>query len=181
MNSKMYQDEIKIPKDRIAVLLGIKGKVKREIESRTKTKLKVDSREGDVFISSEDSLSIFTAKPIIQAIGRGFNPNLALKILEEENSFELIDITDFSRKSKSRLQVLRSRIIGTKGKARRLLELLTHTDIEVYGKTIGIIGLQEDVAIAKQAITNLLQGSKHGNVYAYIERQKRMKDHAERE
>jgi len=53
--------------------------------------------------------------------------------------------------------------------------------IDLCEKTIGIIGLQEDVAIAKQAITNLLQGSKHGNVYAYIERQKRMKDHAERE
>ena len=171
----MFQDEIKIPKDRIAVLLGVKGKTKREIESKTNTKLRIDSKEGDVTISPQDSLAFFTTKPIILAISRGFNPSLALKILGEENSFELINIQDFSRNSKSRMQVLKARVIGRNGKARRLLELLTHTDLEVYGKTIGIIGLHEDVAIAKQAIINLLNGSKHGNVYAFIDRQKRMK------
>ncbi|HLC58011.1 MAG TPA: KH domain-containing protein [Candidatus Nanoarchaeia archaeon] len=175
----MYQDELKIPKDRIAVLVGVKGSTKRDIEKKTNTKIKVDSKEGDVFIFSEDSLAIFTAKLIIQAIARGFNPAIALKLLEEDYCIEIIDITAFSRKSKKRLQVLRARLIGSQGKARKLIEQLTNTDIEVYGKTTSIIGLHHDVMLSKQAVLNLLQGSKHGNVYAFIEKQKRMKSKRE--
>ena len=40
-----YQYELKIPKERIAVLIGKKGETKRVIERTTKTKLKV-SRNG---------------------------------------------------------------------------------------------------------------------------------------
>jgi len=75
--------------------------------------------------------------------------------------------------------VLRARLIGSQGKARKLIEQLTNTDIEVYGKTTSIIGLHHDVMLSKQAVLNLLQGSKHGNVYAFIEKQKRMKSKRE--
>jgi len=171
----MFEDGIKIPKDRIAVLVGVKGKTKREIERRTSTKIKINSEEGDIIISSEDSLAVFTAKLIVHAISRGFNPLIALKLLDEENCFELVNIDDFAKKSKKRLITLRARLIGSSGKCRKLIEILTHTEIQVYGKTAGIIGLQENVFLAKHAIINLLQGSKHGNVYAYIDRQKRLK------
>ena len=70
---------------------------------------------------------------------------------------------------------MRARLIGSQGKARKSIEVLTNTEIVVYGKTVGIIGSQEDVFLGKQAIVNLLQGSKHGNVYAYIDKQKRLK------
>ena len=43
----MYEEELKIPKDRVAVLIGKKGETKRAIQSRTKTKIRV-SKEGDV-------------------------------------------------------------------------------------------------------------------------------------
>lgn len=171
----MFQETLKIPKERIAVLLGVKGKTKREIEKQTRTRLKIDSLEGDVLIAGEDSLNVFTTKPVIQAIARGFNPSAALRLLDEENCLEILDITEFSKKSKNRLRVMRARLIGSKGKAKKSIEILTHTDIEVYGKTCSILGLQEDVLLAKQAVINLLQGSKHGNVYAFIDRQKRLK------
>ena len=50
---------------------------------------------------------------------------------------------------------------------------MTNTSICVYGKTVGIIGKQENTSLAEHAIINLLQGSKHGNVYAFIEKQKK--------
>ncbi|MCX6707311.1 MAG: KH domain-containing protein [Candidatus Woesearchaeota archaeon] len=41
-----YSYDIKIPKDRVAVLIGKKGEVKKEIEECTKSKIKIDSKEG---------------------------------------------------------------------------------------------------------------------------------------
>lgn len=169
----MFQEGLKIPKKRIAVLIGEKGKTKREIEKFTSTKLTINSEEGDVIIESQESLNVFNTKPIIQSIGRGFNPNISLKLIEEDNILEIIDITSFSKKSKKDLIRLKSRLIGTNGKARKMIEMLTHTEICVYGKTVSIIGKQDNVYLAKKAITNLLQGSKHGNVYGFIERTKK--------
>src|SRR3989338_5457047 len=169
----MFQEGLKIPKKRIAVLIGEKGRIKREIERFTSTKLTINSEEGDVIIESQESLNIFNTKPIIQSIGRGFNPKIALRLIDEENTLEIIDITDFSKKTKKDMIRLKSRLIGTNGKARKMIEMLTHTEICVYGKTVSIIGEQDSVYLAKRAITNLLQGSKHGNVYGFIERTKK--------
>jgi len=168
----MYQEELKIPRERVPVLVGEKGSTKRKIQFKTKTKLKINSTEGDVVIESEDSLNILKSKDIIKAIGRGFNPDIALKLLDDDFSIEIMEIKDFTGKSKSRQIEQKARLIGTKGKARRLIEKMTNTDICVYGKTVCIIGNYNNVALARRAITCLLQGSKHGNVYKLIEKQK---------
>lgn len=168
----MYSSEIKIPKERVAILIGKNGKTKNLIEKKTKIILDIDSKEGIAVISDEDSVKIYLVEKIIKAIARGFNPDIALSLLKEDNSFELIDINDFS-KSKNRLKVLRGRIIGTQGKARNILERVTDTSIEVYGKTVGIIGELNNVTLARQAVINLLNGSKHANVYAWLEKQKK--------
>ena len=101
--------ELKIPKDRIAVLIGKGGSVKKQIEEETKTKLDIDSREGDVTLSGEDGLSLFTAREIVKAIGRGFNPDVALLLLKPDYSFELIIIEP---RSKNDLSRIKGRIIG---------------------------------------------------------------------
>lgn len=166
-------EQLKIPKQRIACLIGKKGSEKKEIEKKTKTKLKVNSSEGDIIIEG-DNLNCYSCKRIIQAIGRGFNPKIALLLLDENYYFELINIEDYSKKSKNALIRLKSRLIGTKGKAWKTIEKLTNTYLSIYGKTVGIIGLQDDVILTKQAIINLLQGSKHANVYAYIQKHKNL-------
>ena len=109
---------------------------------------------------------------MIQAIGRGFNPEVALTLLDESFSFELISLKDFSRNEKDAARI-RARIIGKEGKARLMLEKLTETFISVQGKTIGVIGKLESADIAKRAIEKLLSGAPHGNVYKFIEQQKR--------
>ena len=80
-------DEIKIAKERIAILIGKKGEIKRKIARLTNTKIKVDSKEGDVIITGEDGLGVYAAKQIVQAIARGFNPDKALSLLDDENIF----------------------------------------------------------------------------------------------
>lgn len=165
----MYSDELKIPKDRIGVLLGVKGAEKRKLQKKTHVKITVDSQTGDVSIEGEDSVDVFNAKPIIKAIGRGFNPDIAEKLLNEEYCVEIIDIENYCRRTKNDILRVRSRLIGTQGKARMNIERLTRTNIVVYGKTVSIIGKYDDVDVARQAMINLLNGSPHSHVYMFIE------------
>lgn len=169
-----FSDQLKIPKDRVAVLIGGKGQIKKEIESSTNIKLNINSVEGDVIIYGDDGLKILMAKNIITAIARGFNPKIAFNLLDEVNSIEVIDIKELLRnKTKNSLVRVRSRLIGKEGKARKLMEKLTKTDISICGKTVSIIGNSENVDIARRAVVNLIRGSKHGNVYSFIEKEKK--------
>ena len=168
-----YQYELKMPKARVAVLIGKEGSVKKKIEEETKTKLNIDSKEGDVFVSGDDALGLYSAREVIKAVGRGFNPDIALSLLKQDNIFEVISLIDYIGKSKEGLLRLRGRVIGKEGKSRRVIEDLTDCQICVYGKTVGIIGLAEKVGIAKQAIESLLKGSAHANVYKFLENKRR--------
>lgn len=168
----MYQSEIKIPRDRVAVLIGIKGATKQHIQKLTKAKLQV-SKEGEILMTTEDTVTAYLATPVIKAIGRGVNPEVALELLKEDICLEVISIPEFTGKSPEKLKRIKARLIGTKGKARHLMEKLTHTHIVVYGKTVALIGNIEDVAIAKQAVEKLLNGAPHSNVYNFIKAQRK--------
>ena len=79
---------LKIPKDRVGVTIGKNGKIKHQLEIITKTELKIDSETGNIAISSteetEDPLAIWKARYMIKAIGRGFNPEIALRLDNED-------------------------------------------------------------------------------------------------
>lgn len=167
-----FSYELKIPKDRVAVFIGKKGEIKKEIEEETKTKIRIDSKEGDVFIEGEDGLSLYTTREIIKAVGRGFNPEVALLLLKQDYCIEMIDINEFA-KTKNSLLRIKGRIIGKEGKCRRTIEDLTETKVSVYGKTASIVGQAENVSIARRAIENLINGSSHANVYKFLENQRR--------
>ncbi len=166
------QEEVKIPKERIAVLIGEKGNDKRRIQRRTNTRIRISSKEGDVLIEGDDSLNVVIARDIVRAVGRGFNPDIALALSNEGNCFELVNIQDFVGKAKNQNVRIKSRVIGTDGKCRRNIENLTGTSIVVFGKTIGIIGNIEGVGLARRAIEKLINGSPHNKVYKWIEIQK---------
>ena len=167
----MYIEELKVTKERIPILIGKNGSIRKQIELRTKTRVKIDSKEGDIQISSEDPLNIYTTKLIINAISRGFNPEIAYQLLKEDFGLEIISLPEVIGKNKNKIIRQRSRVIGEKGKCKHTLEYLTHTNISVQGKTISIIGQFQDALVARKAIEKLIQGSKHGNVYRWIEQQ----------
>jgi len=167
-------DEIRVPRERLAVLIGKKGEIKKEISRLTKTKIKIDSKEGDVTIAGEDGLNVYNARQVIYAISRGFNPNRALELLNENIIFEVINISDYARNLKNDLRRLKARLIGRNGKAKKTIEYLANVNLSIYGKTISIIGKPENVDTARHAINNLLSGSRHGKVYAYLERQRNL-------
>ncbi|MBI5871674.1 RNA-processing protein [archaeon] len=173
MEDIQVTETLKIPKERIRMLIGKNGKVRRMFEKRSGLILRIDSDEGEVMIKGE-STKVYDFKNVIIAIGRGFAPDTAFKLFEEEYGIEVLDISDYSGKSKKRLKVLKGRIVGTQGRARKNIEVMTGCFISVYGKTIAIIGLVDNSEIARHAVEKLLAGSMHGKVYAWLERRKRI-------
>ncbi|MCP3684227.1 MAG: RNA-processing protein [bacterium] len=167
-----YSYEIKIPKERVAVLIGKKGEIKQKLEKATKTKIQVDSNEGDVILTGEDALGLYTGMELVTAVGRGFNPEVAQLLLKGDYVFEQINLGDLT-KNKNHFIRLKGRLIGSEGKCRKLMEELTETYICVYGKTIGIIGESENVVIAKRAVQSIISGSPHSSVYRWLEQKRR--------
>jgi ribosomal RNA assembly protein len=164
-----FQYEVKLPKDRIAVLIGKKGQQKKELEEYTGTRIDVDSTEGDVYIKGDDALKLYAAKEVVTAVARGFNPDTALLLLKQDYCLEFLKMDEYVKSKNSQLR-LKGRVIGSEGKARKNIEFLTDTSICVYGKTIGIIGTTENVANARRAVESLLQGSPHANVFRWLEK-----------
>jgi ribosomal RNA assembly protein len=163
--------------DRVAVLIGPNGSTKERIEERTKIPLEIDSQTGEVTIDdheTQDPFIIFKIENIIKAIGRGFSPDQAFKLLNDEYDFYIFDIHDYTKKKASHVHRVKARIIGTNGKTKRILEDLTGSMISVYGHTVSIIGNVIDIDITKKAIDKLLQGKKHATVYGFVEQS--MKD-----
>jgi len=169
---------LKVPRERIGVLIGPSGAIKKYIEKTLFVKLEIESETGGVRITiaenAEDPSLLFKAKAVITAIGRGFAPELAFRLIRDEDSFlEMIDLRTIFGRSESDIKRVKGRIIGMEGKTRRILEELTETNVCVYGHTVSLIGDIEQVQAAKEAIQMLIRGSQHSTVYRFLHRKRR--------
>ncbi|MBW3583311.1 MAG: KH domain-containing protein [Euryarchaeota archaeon] len=167
---------VKIPKDRVGVLIGPDGKTKGHIERRLGVRLLIDSEEGEVEVddrTSEDPLAQIKAENVVRAIGRGFSPQNAAKLYSDDYYLELLDIHEFTGKNKDHVRRVTGRLVGTGGKTRKLIEDLTGCKISIYGHTVAIIGEIDGLAIAKEACSMILSGSEHASVYRYLENKRR--------
>jgi len=165
---------LKVPLDRIGVLIGEGGKVKREIEKRTRTRIHVSSSDGTVVIEPEapdvSPYNLLKAQEVVKAIGLGFNPDKALRLLGEDQVLMVIDLKQYIGDSPNHLARIKGRIIGERGKARRTIEEMTGTYISIYDTFVAIIGDYESANVAREAIEMLIQGRQHSTVYKYIDK-----------
>ena len=165
---------LKIPMDRIGALIGHKGETKKDLEDKLGVKLNIDSKTGDVTIDDhevEDPLMVIKMENIIKAVGRGFSPENALGLTDDNSDFFIFDLHDQVGKKEAHLIRLRSRVIGREGKTKKVLEELTSSKISVYGHTIAIISDIMKMNILKKSVDMLLTGSKHATVYRFVETQ----------
>ena len=169
---------VKIPKERVGVLIGPEGTTKKNIEDKLGVELQIDSEAGDVTITmtekAEDPSMLFRARDVITAIGRGFSPDHAFRLIrDEEAMLDIIDLRTVFGKSESDLKRVKGRIIGMNGKTRRIIEELTGSSVAVYGHTVGIIGNMDQAEVAREAIQMIVKGSLHSTVYRFLHRKRR--------
>ena len=157
-------ESILVPKDRIKVIKD--RPVKQKIEKTLNVKIKFEDNLVEI---KGEGIELFQAKNIVKAIGRGFSPEKAFRLFDEEEVLEIIELTGFKD---NKMKIIRSRLIGTKGKTRRAIEESSGCFISIYGKTVCIIGKYEQINIAREAIDMIIRGSKHSKVYGFLQQSK---------
>ena len=166
---------IRIPQDRVGTIIGTKGETKKMLQRISGIKIDVDT-EGEVLIHDDDE----TADPlmalkiidVIKAIGRGFAPDRATRLFDDDEYLEVVDLKEFVGGRNNQLSRIRGRIIGKDGKTRQIIEDLTGVYVTIYGNTVALIGNSISLPVAKHAIELLLNGSEHATVYHYLESQR---------
>jgi ribosomal RNA assembly protein len=160
--------------ERVGALVGKEGIVKSEIERRCGVSLEIDGKTGETRISYQPEALLetnpFKAYDIVSAIARGFSPQRAFSLLQEERILTLIDLREYSGKSENALVRIKSRLIGTDGKARKIIEELTQSEISIYGHTVAIIGDPEESKVAKEAIDKLAKGGTHKAAFELLQK-----------
>ena len=160
------EEIIKIGYNRLPVLIGVDGSVKKEISKKTNTNIEIDSNTGEVIISTDgDFLNAHIAQNVVLAIARGFSPEKAFKLFNDDYVLEVIPLDDYVKKSNSRHTQIKGRVIGREGRIKKMIEQNLHCFLSIYGKTVSIISKDDDLAEIRNLIEKLLSGAKHTVVF----------------
>jgi ribosomal RNA assembly protein len=151
--------------------------VKEYIQKKLSVELEIESETGKIVINlkkdATDPSLLFKAKDTVLAIGRGFSPERAYRLLEDDyNMLVIIDLREILGRSQLNIKRVKGRIIGKEGKTRRIVEEMTEAYVSVYGHTVAILGGIEQAEIARGAISLIIKGSRHATVYKYLQRKK---------
>ena len=180
-----------LDKERMAVAIGKNGETKKKIEELTGTIIKIDSNTGEFQVEpnkdenpvDEDSIPFdpsvraYATINILKAIGYGFNPDKALKLLDPEYTIETVDLEDILGHSENKLTRIKGRIIGDKGKIRAAIEQFSEVHLSVYNRYLSIIGDFEAIKLAKKAINMIMDGAPHKVVLNFLQKKYQEKKH----
>jgi len=164
---------VNIPVERVGVLIGSKGRIRKRIEENTNTRISVDSEAGEVTIIPREGATIINieiARRIVEAIGYGFNAEDSLRLLDENLILDVIDLKDFFRRREDIVRI-KGRLIGERGKFRRTLEEMTGVRVSIYDRYVAIIGEYEYVRIVREAIKMIISGRQHKTVLNFLRRE----------
>ena len=172
----LYHETIKVPGDRVGVIVGRDGRVRKRVEELTNAKIDVNS-EGVVTITApentEDPVLAWKARDIIRAMARGFSPKNAFSLIDDDMQLLVISLREVVGSSQNQMKRVAGRIIGENGRTRRVIEQTTETKVSVYGKTVSIIGMSPGLDYARRAIDMLIAGAPHSAVYSRLESMRR--------
>ncbi|MEM1535642.1 MAG: KH domain-containing protein [Candidatus Pacearchaeota archaeon] len=150
-------------------ILGKRKKNIAKIEKALKCKIVLEKNK-DITIKAPSGKAVeeYLTEEILEALALGFNVETALLLQDTDYVLKVIDLKNYAHGS--RLNTVISRIIGKKGKAKRVIQELSHCHIIISGHKVGIIGKIESVELASQAIEKLIRGAPHSNVFKFLER-----------
>ena len=134
--------------------------------------IKLTNKGKNVFVNGPANKE-FIAIEVLEAINLGFSADRALELTQDGFMLQTVHIKDITKRHD--LERVRARIIGTHGRTLKTLQNLTNCDLAMNDNEIGLIGPIQEMEDAVQAVTSLVQGSKQGNVYGRLERQRKKK------
>lgn len=163
-----------IPQERMGVLIGKNGEIKKRMEEILNIKINIQS-DGVVKVeyNTEDPETYFKLRRIADAICCGFSGEDALKLMDGKVVLKKIDLRDFADESSSRMKILKDRIIGRGGKIWKKIEKLANVRLALYRHVLGIIGEEENCEIALKTILKILGGAQFGTAFKYLEHQRK--------
>jgi len=168
---------VKVPLERVGVLIGKNGDALKRLMHETQTRIAVDEVNGAVVIEPQGpqtrAVDLMKARDVVMAIGYGFSVERAFRLLDEDQVLIVIDLKQYVGPNENHLTRIKGRIIGEEGKARRNIEEMTDTYISVYDDYVAIIGDYESANAARDAILLLIEGRQHSTVYKHLEREMR--------
>jgi ribosomal RNA assembly protein len=138
---------------------------KKELEDKLKVRISVKGTE--VTISGKEEIDEYFASRVFQAMDYKFLVEDALLLKNEDYDIKIVYIKDHTRRHD--FDIIRGRIIGTKGKTLKVLSDLTGCEVAVKDNEVAILGPVERINEAVEAVISLIKGSKQGNVYAHLE------------
>ena len=154
----------------IGRILGKGKKNKKKIEQHLNVTFnisKINDLNSISIESKKEPFNEYTARTVLEALAFGFDLDTALQLRDTDFLFRRIDIKAYVKGS--RVSVVKGRIIGMGGKTKRILEKISDCDIVVRENSVGIIGNNENVDAAGQAILALIRGAPASAVYARLE------------
>jgi ribosomal RNA assembly protein len=144
-------------------------KVRKSVPAiENKVKVKIGFGKAGISVKGSE-LNEYLVEQVIRAIDFGFNVDDALLLISEDFVLEFVEVKEHTHRKN--LRDVRARLIGTGGKARKTIENLTGSEIVIHGNTVGVIVDSEHLDAVMQALESLIQGAKHGNIFAYLEKQ----------
>ena len=140
-------------------------KEKKRLEKELNIKILEQDNEINIEGPPEDE---YIAEQVLEAINFGFSIKRAFSIKKQELMFEILNIKSYMRGKD--ITRIKGRIVGESGRALATLSQLTDCYLEIKGNQVGIIGNSEKRENAQNALIMLIKGSKHANVYAFLEK-----------
>lgn len=150
-------------------------KIKKDIpiiESKIKIKIGFIDKQGKLSIKGNE-VSEYVVEQILKAADFGFDVEDALLLKQDGYILEFINIKEHTHRKN--LKEVRSRVIGTDGRAKKIIGDLTGAAIVLHGNFVGIIIHSDRSDDVCQALISLIGGAKHSNVFSYLERRNRVR------
>ncbi len=155
-------ERILIPQRRVLALKKILPKVQGDLGCS------IEIEEGNELVIDGEAYAEYNAKNVLQAFGRGFTITQSYKLLNDEYFFKYINLKDIL-KNEDQIRRIKARIIGRAGKTKIYMESVSGAVLSIYGHTVGMIGTNEEMAIATAAIQILVEGGTHKRAYRIME------------
>ncbi len=140
-------------------------RTKEELEEKLGVEIEIEGKKVTV---KGESLNVYEAGMVLDAMSMGFSAKRALALKEESKIFRVLNIKALTRKKN--FKEVRARLIGTAGRTKKTIEDIANCDIVVRDNDVGIIADAEVIDEVVTAVSNLIRGTKQANTYRYLEK-----------